>query len=221
MDGGADILARIEVYKRQEIAAARLIEDGADWRARAEAMPPARDFAGALRAKIDGRPARADRGDQEGEPVEGPHPRRLRPARARPCLRRRRRRLPLRPHRRPVLPGRTGVPDRRPRSRHAACAAQGLHVRSGAGVPGARVGGRRDPRHHDRGRRCGRRRARRHRQRLRHGGAPRGARRARPRACAPPAVRAHRHQQPRPQDLPHRPRRHRAPRARWCRRTGS
>jgi len=50
--GGADILARIEAYKREEIAAARLKEDAAEWRRRAEDTPPARDFVGALRAKI-------------------------------------------------------------------------------------------------------------------------------------------------------------------------
>lgn len=51
MDAAPDILARIEAYKRQEIAAARLIEDAAAWRTRAEAAAPPRDFAGALRAK--------------------------------------------------------------------------------------------------------------------------------------------------------------------------
>lgn len=57
-DGGADILARIEAYKRSEIAAARLKEDAAEWRRRAEAAAPPRDFVGALRAKIDaGSPA--------------------------------------------------------------------------------------------------------------------------------------------------------------------
>ncbi len=50
MDAAPDILARIESYKREEIAAARLIEDSAAWRARAEAAAPPRDFVGALRA---------------------------------------------------------------------------------------------------------------------------------------------------------------------------
>jgi indole-3-glycerol phosphate synthase len=50
MDNPPDVLSRIESYKRQEIAAARLVEDAAQWRARAEAAPPPRDFAGALRA---------------------------------------------------------------------------------------------------------------------------------------------------------------------------
>ncbi len=55
---GGDILAHIEAYKREEIAAARLEEDAADWRARAEAAPPPRDFAGALRARVAaGQPA--------------------------------------------------------------------------------------------------------------------------------------------------------------------
>ncbi|RAI04166.1 hypothetical protein DLJ53_06880 [Acuticoccus sediminis] len=50
MDAAPDILARIEAYKREEIAAARLVEDSASWRARAEAAAPPRDFVGALRA---------------------------------------------------------------------------------------------------------------------------------------------------------------------------
>ncbi|MEM0906599.1 MAG: indole-3-glycerol phosphate synthase TrpC, partial [Pseudomonadota bacterium] len=58
MDGGNDILTRIEAYKRQEIAQARLVEDSASWRARAEAATPPRDFEGALRAKVTaGQPA--------------------------------------------------------------------------------------------------------------------------------------------------------------------
>ena len=57
MDAAPDILARIEAYKREEIAAARLVEDGAAWRARAEAAAPPRDFTGALRAAAaTGRP---------------------------------------------------------------------------------------------------------------------------------------------------------------------
>ncbi|GAB5377528.1 MAG: hypothetical protein AcusKO_39900 [Acuticoccus sp.] len=55
---GGDILARIEAYKREEIAAARLVEDAPTWRARAEETPPPRDFAGALRTRVAaGRPA--------------------------------------------------------------------------------------------------------------------------------------------------------------------
>lgn len=54
----SDILRRIIAVKRDEIAAARACEPHAALRARAEAMAPVRDFAGALRAKIAaGRPA--------------------------------------------------------------------------------------------------------------------------------------------------------------------
>ncbi|ORE94640.1 indole-3-glycerol phosphate synthase [Stappia sp. 22II-S9-Z10] len=57
MDAAPDILSKIEAYKREEIAAARLVEDGASWRSRAEAAPPPRDFTGALRAAAaEGRP---------------------------------------------------------------------------------------------------------------------------------------------------------------------
>ncbi len=47
----ADILARIEAYKRREIAAAKEATPPAAMRARAEAAAPPRDFAGALAAK--------------------------------------------------------------------------------------------------------------------------------------------------------------------------
>ncbi len=58
MDRPPDILARIEAYKREEIAAARLVEDAAEWRARALDAPPPRDFVGALRREASaGRPA--------------------------------------------------------------------------------------------------------------------------------------------------------------------
>lgn len=54
----ADILARIEAYKREEIAAARRAVPDADIRRRAEAQAPTRGFLRALEAKIAaGRPA--------------------------------------------------------------------------------------------------------------------------------------------------------------------
>lgn len=58
MDNAPDILARIEAYKRREIKEQRLIEDADDFEARARAMPPARNFEGALRTEAAaGRPA--------------------------------------------------------------------------------------------------------------------------------------------------------------------
>jgi indole-3-glycerol phosphate synthase len=54
----SDILEKILVTKRQEIAAAQASKPLAQVRAEAEAQPPARDFVGALRGKIAaGRPA--------------------------------------------------------------------------------------------------------------------------------------------------------------------
>ena len=51
MDSPPDILARIEAYKRREIADARLIERSAELRRDALAAPAPRDFAGAMAAK--------------------------------------------------------------------------------------------------------------------------------------------------------------------------
>ncbi|MGL6111841.1 MAG: indole-3-glycerol phosphate synthase TrpC, partial [Rubrivivax sp.] len=47
-----DILRRIVAVKREEIAAARAVRDAASMRREALAQSPARDFIGALRAKI-------------------------------------------------------------------------------------------------------------------------------------------------------------------------
>ena len=48
----SDILKRIVAVKREEIAEARRLRDGAALRRDALAQPPARDFVGALRAKV-------------------------------------------------------------------------------------------------------------------------------------------------------------------------
>lgn len=54
----ADVLARIEAYKRQEIVAAREAVPQSEIERRAAAAPPARGFARALRTHLDaGRPA--------------------------------------------------------------------------------------------------------------------------------------------------------------------
>ena len=83
--GGArpmSILDDIRTYKLAEVAARKAARPQADIEAAARDAGPVRDFAGALQARLGAR-LRADRRDQEGEPVQGPDPRRLRPRRAR------------------------------------------------------------------------------------------------------------------------------------------
>ena len=54
----SDILKRIVAVKHEEIAEARRLRDAASMRREALAQPPARDFVGALRAKLGaGQPA--------------------------------------------------------------------------------------------------------------------------------------------------------------------
>ena len=76
----SDVLARIEAYKRQEIAAAKAAIPQAEIERRARAAAAAARLRGSHRAASRRRTAGADRGGQEGEPVEGPDPRRFRSA---------------------------------------------------------------------------------------------------------------------------------------------
>jgi indole-3-glycerol phosphate synthase len=54
----SDILNKILAVKREEVAAARAAKPLAVIRAEAEAQPPARDFVGAIRARIEGKVSR-------------------------------------------------------------------------------------------------------------------------------------------------------------------
>ena len=82
----ADILAKIEAYKREEIAAAKLARPLAQLERDAKAAPPPHGFLKAIERRDRRRRLCADRRDQEGEPVEGADPRRFRPADARQSL---------------------------------------------------------------------------------------------------------------------------------------
>ena len=150
-----------------------------------------------------GRPVRADRRDQEGEPLQGPDPRGFRSTRACQSLRGRRRGLPLRADGRPLVPGLARASARGARRHLAARHPQGFHARPLPGRPVAGLGRRLHPDHHGGRRRRDGRHARRLRQGLGHGCHRRGPRRARARPRPDARLPADRHQQPRPEDLQH------------------
>ena len=140
-------------------------EGGACRRPRSSAAPsgaaPPRGFAARHRGASRAGPAGADRGDQEGEPLEGPDPRRFRSAVAsrRPMRRAARPAFPFSPTT-PSFQGRPEYLDAGARRASGLPAlAQGFPVRALSGLRGARLGRRLHPRHHGE-RRPTRRRAR-------------------------------------------------------------
>ena len=175
----ADILTRIEAYKREEIAAAKRARSPAAVEAAAMAAAPPRGFLRAIERRLAQRRLCPDRRDQEGEPVQGPDPRRLRPPCPCPRLRSRRRGVPLGADRCAVVSRQPGPPGRGACGDRIAGAAQGFHLRALPGRGSARVRGRLHPHHHGgaRRRRCGGNRG--GRVRPRHGRAARSPRRRR------------------------------------------
>ena len=87
---------RSRAYKRREIAEAKVRVPRGDARARNPRPVAAARLHQGARARAGGGPLRADRRDQEGEPVERPDPRGFRPGRARA--------RPIRPAARPAFP---------------------------------------------------------------------------------------------------------------------
>ena len=75
-----DILTEIETYKREEIAAAKRERSFAAVEPEGGIRAGATRICTSDRGQAYPRQLRPDRGDQEGEPLERPHPRRFRSA---------------------------------------------------------------------------------------------------------------------------------------------
>jgi hypothetical protein len=74
-----DVLARIAAYKREDVAARKAAQSQSEIESSAMIAGMPRGFRHASKARRP-RPPGPDRRDQEGQPVQGPDPRRLRPA---------------------------------------------------------------------------------------------------------------------------------------------